>query len=83
MDEKSQIHALDRTQPVFQLWFSELTEKKIRRGTHRTVRALQEDIRAWIAGWNDSPRPYVWVKTADTILASVAHYCQRISDSAQ
>jgi len=63
-------------------WFSELTEKKIRRGTHRTVRALQEDIRAWIAGWNDSPRPYVWVKTADDILASVAHYCQRICDSA-
>jgi transposase len=62
-------------------FFSELTTKKIRRGTHRSVVSLERDIRAWVATWNDNPRPYVWVKTADEILESLARYCQRISDS--
>jgi hypothetical protein len=38
-------------------------------------------IRTWIAGWNDNPRPFVWHKTADEILDSLAAYCARISDS--
>ena len=62
-------------------FFSEITTKKIRRGTHRSVVALERDIRAWIATWNENPRPYVWVKTADEILESLARYCQRISGS--
>lgn len=62
-------------------WFAELTTKKLRRGTHTSVRQLNEDIRAWIDTWNDNPRPYVWVKTADQILASIANYCTRINDS--
>jgi transposase len=62
-------------------WFSELTNKKIRRGTHRSVRALNTDIRSWIAHWNENPRPYVWTKTADQILESIATYCNRINAS--
>jgi transposase len=62
-------------------WFGELTTKKLRRGTHRSVRALNADIRAWIQNWNDDPRPYVWTKTAEDILASIARYCSRINDS--
>jgi transposase len=62
-------------------WFGELTSKKLRRGTHRSVRELEADIRGWIATWNDNPRPYVWTKTADQILASIARYCTRIDDS--
>ena len=62
-------------------WFSELTTKKLRRGTHTSVRQLNTDIRAWIDTWNDNPRPYVWTKTADQILASIGNYCTRISDS--
>jgi transposase len=62
-------------------WFGELTTKKLQRGTHRTVRELNADIRAWIETWNDNPRPYVWTKTADQILESVAKYCSRINDS--
>ncbi len=38
-------------------WFAELTTKKLRRGTHRSVRALNADIRAWIDTCNDNPRP--------------------------
>src|ERR1019366_9216176 len=52
-------------------WFGELTTKKIKRGAHTSVQALEKDIRDWIAIWNENPRPYVWVKTADQILASL------------
>jgi len=62
-------------------WFAELTTKKLRRGAHRSVRALNADIRAWIETWNQNPRPYVWTKSADQILESIARYCGRINDS--
>jgi transposase len=62
-------------------WFAELTTKKLRRGSHRSVRQLNADIRAWIENWNDNPRPFVWTKTADEILDSIARYCKRINDS--
>jgi transposase len=62
-------------------WFAELTTKKLRRGAHRSVRALNADIRAWIDTWNDEPKPFVWTKTADQILESIARYCTRINES--
>jgi transposase len=62
-------------------WFGELTTKKLRRGTHRSVRQLNDDIRAWIQTWNENPRPFVWTKTADQILDSIATYCNRINES--
>jgi transposase len=60
-------------------WFGELTTKLLQRGVHKSVQALEADIRAWIENWNSDPRPYVWTKTADEILESIAAYCQRIS----
>jgi transposase len=62
-------------------WFAELTTKLLKRGTHRSVTALNTDIRAWMKTWNDDPRPYVWTKTADQILDSIRRYCDRINDS--
>ena len=62
-------------------WFAELTTKWIKRGTHRSVRDLVASFRTWIANWNDDPKPFVWHKTADQILDSLASYCQRINDS--
>jgi len=62
-------------------WFAELTTKLLRRGAHRSVRALNADIRAWIDTWNDDPKPFVWTKTADQILDSIARYCERINES--
>ena len=62
-------------------WFAELTTKKLRRAAHRSVRQLNADIRAWIDTWNDDPKPFVWTKTADQILDSIARYCERINDS--
>ncbi|MGB8879532.1 MAG: IS630 family transposase [Solirubrobacteraceae bacterium] len=60
-------------------WFSELTTKLLRRGAHRSVRQLNADIRRWIDTWNEDPRPYVWVKTAEQILDAISRYCQRIN----
>jgi transposase len=62
-------------------WFGELTTKKLRRGAHRSTRALNADIRAWIASWNEDPKPYVWTKTADQILDSISRCCTRINAS--
>ena len=62
-------------------WFAELTTRKLRRSTHRSVRALETDVRSWVQAWNDNPRPFIWTKTADEILESLAAYCQRTSDS--
>jgi hypothetical protein len=63
-------------------WFAELTNKKLRRSTHTSVRARSNaDIRTWIETWNDDPRPYVWTKTADQIVDSIATYCDRINHS--
>jgi transposase len=62
-------------------WFAELTTKWLRRGSHRSVWELEQSIRQWVATWNQNPRPFVWHKTADEILESLAAYCQRISGS--
>ena len=62
-------------------WFAELTTKKLRRATHRSVQALNNDIRAWIDTWNDEPKPFVWTKTADQILNSITRYCGRTNNS--
>lgn len=62
-------------------WFSELTTKKLRRATHRSVDELRRDISDWVEHWNDNPRPFVWRKTADEILENLANYLQRINDS--
>ncbi len=59
-------------------WFAELTTKSIKRSAHRSVRDLVAQIRTWITNWNEDPKPYVWHKSADEILAT---YCQPISDS--
>lgn len=62
-------------------WFAALTEKQIRRGTHRSVRELETAIRRYLAITNDSPRPFVWSKTADEILDSIARLCKRTSET--
>src|SRR5580700_3462188 len=59
-------------------WFGLLTDKLIRRGVHTSVPALENDIRDWIATWNDNPRPFTWTKTADEILNSLADYLAKL-----
>jgi len=62
-------------------WFAELTEKWLRRGSHRSTKELVAAIRTWVERWNDDPKPFIWHKTADEILHTLASYCERVSDS--
>jgi transposase len=62
-------------------WFALLTEKQLRRGVHRSTRDLEAAIDRYLTVYNEAPKPFVWTKTADEILASVARFCHRISDS--
>ncbi|MFF5011612.1 IS630 family transposase [Streptomyces phaeochromogenes] len=59
-------------------WFGLLTDKLIRRGVHTSVKALEDDIAAWIDTWNENPRPFTWTKTADEILNSLADYLTKV-----
>jgi transposase len=59
-------------------WFGLLTDQKLRRGVHKSLRALENDIRDWIDAWNADPRPFTWTKTADQILERLASYLDRI-----
>jgi transposase len=56
-------------------WFALLADKQIKRGIHRSVADLKTDIAAFIKAHNDQPKPFIWTKTADAILQSIARYC--------
>jgi transposase len=58
-------------------WFAELTNKRIRRGVFRSVKELETAIREYIEVHNEAPKPFVWTKTADQILDSIARYARR------
>ena len=58
-------------------WFGLLTEKQLRRGVHQSSGELEAAIYRYLDVTNEDPKPLVWTKTADQILASVAHFCQR------
>jgi transposase/transposase-like protein len=58
-------------------WFAYLTTQLLQRGIYKNVQTLEADIRNWIAQWNADPKPFVWTKTAEQILTSLAKYLQR------
>ena len=60
-------------------WFAYLTEDLLRRGDHRSVQALETDIRGWVKAWNDNPKPFLWTKTAEQILERLGRLIQRIN----
>jgi transposase len=60
-------------------WFGYLTDQLLRRGVHKTVQALETDVRDWIKTWNQNPKPFAWTKTAEEILDSLARYISRIN----
>jgi transposase len=53
-------------------WFKELTDKRLRRGRFTSVAELAEAVEVWAEHWNHDPRPFVWTKTADEIIAKVS-----------
>lgn len=62
-------------------WLAELTNRKLRRSAHRSVTELETEVRKWINQWNKDPKPFVWTKTANQILDTLAIYCSRLNDS--
>jgi transposase len=61
-------------------WFAALTTKQIRRGAFRSVSQLKAAIQEFIDAHQANPKPFVWTKTADQILASIARFAQRTFD---
>ncbi len=62
-------------------FFAALTEKQLRRGVFRSTRELETAILDYLGIANANPKPFIWTKTADQILATLARFCQRTSDS--
>jgi transposase-like protein/transposase len=60
-------------------WFGLLTDQLLKRGVHKSVTALEKDVRDWIANWSQDPKPFAWTKTAEEILDSLNKYIARIS----
>lgn len=62
-------------------WFAYLTQDLLQRSDHRSVQALERDIRNWVTAWNENPKPFIWTKTAEQILDSIKRLLQRINGS--
>jgi len=58
-------------------WFAYLTEQLLQRSDHRSVQALEKDIRTWVTAWNENPKPFIWTKTAEQILDSLGRLLKR------
>ena len=62
---------------LIERWFAALETAQLRRGVHRSVRALTTAIREFMDVHNTDGHPYVWTKSADEILASIKRFAQR------
>ncbi|MFT4166247.1 MAG: IS630 family transposase [Microlunatus sp.] len=72
--------------PTYSSWinqverlFAEVTRGLLQRSDHRSVQALEKDLRNWVTAWNENPKPFIWTKTAEDILESIARYLKRIN----
>jgi len=70
--------------PTYSSWinqverlFAEVTRDLLQRSDHRSVQALEKDLRGWVKAWNENPKPFIWTKTADQILESLGRLLQR------
>jgi transposase len=62
-------------------WFAILSQRQIKRGSHRSTLELEKAIRNFLDVHNQDPKPFVWHKTADEIIESVGRFCKRINAS--
>jgi len=74
--------------PTYSSWlnlverfFGYVTADLLQRSDHRSVQALEADIRKWLTAWNENPKPFVWTKTAEQILGKLGRLIQRTSNS--
>jgi len=62
-----------------EIWFNIITQRAIRRGTFRSVKALIAKIAQFVIQYNHNSHPFIWTATADSILEKVKRLCQTIS----
>ena len=62
-------------------FFGLLTEHALRRGSHTSVPQLRNAIQDYLDAHNDEPKPFMWTKSADQVLESIARFAQRTLDT--
>ena len=60
-------------------FFAQITERRIRRGSFKSVEELERAIEGYLRSHNERPRPFAWTKSADLILDKVKRVCQRLA----
>lgn len=63
-------------------FFALISARHIKRGAHTSIKDLEASIQQYLTIYNREPKPFVWTKSADTILGSVQRLAQRIISSA-
>ena len=70
--------------PTYSSWinhlerlFAEMTRELLQHSDHRNVQTLEKDLRNWVKGWNENPKPFIWTKTAEDILESLGRLLKR------
>jgi transposase len=64
-------------------FFALITDKQIRRGIHRSTKALEADIQTFLEVYNEDPKPFRWTKSAEDILKAVERFCLRTMEIAR
>jgi len=59
-------------------FFAEITRKRIRRGTFKSVADLKSVIMEYLENHNADPKPFIWTKSAGQILEKVARAKQAL-----
>ena len=59
-------------------WFCELSTKAIRRGIFYSVADLKSAIDAYLAAWNNEPKPFVWTATVESITEKLSRCRQTL-----
>ena len=74
--------------PTYSTWinqverfFAYVAADLLQRSDHRSVHALEADVRNWVKAWNENPEPFIWTKSAELILESLKQLLQRTSDA--
>lgn len=74
--------------PTYSSWinqaerlFAYVTADLLQRSDRRSVHALESDIRNWVKGWNEDPKPFIWTKPAEQILDSLKRLLQRTTSA--
>ena len=72
--------------PTYSSWlnlverfFASLTEHQLRRGSHRSVVAVENAVRSYLRIHNEQPKPFRWTKSADEIIESVQSVLKEIN----